>query len=480
MPLSDRHPEYEQYAPQWRRVRDCIAGEDAIKASTTMHLPKPENMMPEQYDAYITRAMFYGATGRTLAGLSGAVFRKRPIVQVPDRLRDALYNITLTGVPFDTFAQRAVEETLALGRFGVLVDRPPEESGRAYMRGYPAESICNWRTADVDGKQVLDQIVLSEKAYKRSDDGFGSEEYERFRVLGLDTEGKFFVQVFVEGRDIDTFNLEEEYAPTKRGERLDYIPFQFFGPTDLSPEVEKSPLIDLANVNVSHYRTSADLEQGNYLTSQPTPYITGMRADNMGDFPIGSGAMWLLPEGATAGMLEYRGAGLSFLENSLTRKQGMMAQLGARLLEDQKRAVEAADTVRLRSSGESSVLANLANSCSMGLAQCLKWVVEWEGADMEAVEVQLNTDFLDTRMEPGEMRELVAAWQSGAIPTDDLIFNLQRGEILRPDFTIDEVKDMLAGNEVPVMGQRIDLDDEEPEEEAEDEQEEEPMQEAAQ
>ena len=157
-----------------------------------------------------------------------------------------------------------------------------------------------------------------------------------------------------------------------------------------------------------------------------------------------------------------------------------MAQLGARLLEDQKRACEAADTVSLRSSGESSVLANLANSCSMGLAQCLKWVVEWEGADMEAVEVQLNTDFLDTRMEPGEMRELVAAWQSGAIPTDDLIFNLQRGEILRPDFTIDEVKDMLAGNEVPVMGQRIDLDDEEPEDEAEDEQEEEPMQEAAQ
>lgn len=463
MPLSDKHKEYEIYAPQWRRVRDCISGEDAVKASTTMHLPRPENMMSDQYEAYITRAMFYGATGRTLAGLSGAVFRKRPIVQIPDRLRDALYNITLTGVPFDTFAQRVVEETLALGRYGVLVDRPPQENGRAYMRGYPAESICNWRTDDIDGKEMLVQIILSEKGYKVADDGFGSEEYERYRVLELDEEGKYRVRVFVEGRDVDTFILDDEYTPTNRGERLDYIPFQFFGPTDLSPDVEKSPLIDLANVNISHYRTSADLEQGNYLTSQPTPYITGMRADNVGDFPIGSGAMWLLPEGAQAGMLEYKGAGLTFLENSLSRKQGMMAQLGARLLEDQKRAVEAADTVRLRSSGESSVLANLANSCSMGLYQTLQWVVDWEGADPEAVEVQLNTDFMDTRMEPAEMRELVAAWQSGAIPTDDLIYNLQRGEILRPDFTIDEVKDMLAGNETPVVGQPMDLDDEEPE-----------------
>lgn len=459
MPLSDRHTEYEQYAGQWRRVRDCIAGEDAVKGSTTMHLPKPENMEPGQYDAYITRAMFYGATGRTLAGLSGAVFRKSPLVQVPDRLREALYNITLTGVPFNTFAQRVVEETLALGRYGVMVDRPPAEDGRAYMRGYPAESITSWRTRDVDGKAVLDQIILSEKANKIADDGFGSEEYERYRVLELDEENKYRVSVYVEGRDLDTFLLDDQYEPTKRGERLDYIPFQFFGPTDLSPDVEKSPLIDLANVNISHYRTSADLEQGNYLTSQPTPYITGMRADNIGDFPIGSGAMWLLPEGATAGMLEYKGAGLSYLENSLTRKQGMMAQLGARLLEDQKRAVEAADTVRLRSSGESSVLANLANSCSMGLNQALQWIIDWEGADPMAVEVQLNTDFLDTRMEPGEMRELVAAWQSGAIPTDDLIYNLQRGEILRPDFTIDEVKDMLAGNETPVVGQPMDLDE---------------------
>ena len=423
MPLSDKHQDYDKYVPQWSRIRDCIAGEDAVKASTTMHLPRPENMLSEQYSAYITRAMFYGATGRTLAGLGGAVFRKRPIVQIPDRLRDALYNITLTGVPFDTFAQRVVEETLALGRYGVLVDRPPEENGRAYMRGYPAESICNWRTADIDGKEMLEQVILSEKGNQPNDDGFGSTQYERFRVLELDEERKYRVRVFV----------------------------------------EKSPLIDLANVNISHYRTSADLEQGNYLTSQPTPYITGMRADSVGDFPIGSGAMWLLPEGAQAGMLEYKGAGLSFLENSLSRKQGMMAQLGARLLEDQKRAVEAADTVRLRSSGESSVLANLANSCSMGLNQVLQWVVDWEGSDPMAVEVALNTDFMDTRMEPGEMRELVAAWQSGAIPTDDLIYNLQRGEILRPDFTIEEVKDMLAGNEAPVIGKPMELGDEEPE-----------------
>ena len=94
------------------------------------------------------------------------------------------------------------------------------------------------------------------------------------------------------------------------------------------------------------------------------------------------------------------------------------------------------------------------------------WLVEWEGADPNVVEVALNTDFLDARMEPQEMREIVSAWQSGAIPTDDLIYNLQRGEILRPDFSIDEVKDMLENSGAPMVGKAIDLEENETEEEA--------------
>ena len=236
---------------------------------------------------------------------------------------------------------------------------------------------------------------------------------------------------------------------------------QFFGSVELNPKVQKPPLIDLANVNISHYRTSADLEQGNFLTSQPTPYITGLKADQMGDFPIGSGSMWFLPESSNVGMLEYQGAGLTFLENALTRKQQMMAQLGARLLEDSRRSVESAETLRVRSSGESSVLANLANNCSMGLEQCLEWYVDWEGLNPDIVEVTLNTDFLDKRLDPTELRELVSAWQSGAIPLDDLIYNLQRGEILRPDYSIDEVKGLLEQTPTTTVGNELELDESE-------------------
>src|SRR5690606_21311999 len=65
--------------PAYELIRDCIAGSRAIKKRGDIYLPRPnaadksaDNLA--RYDAYITRAMFYNVTRRTLAGLTGQVF----------------------------------------------------------------------------------------------------------------------------------------------------------------------------------------------------------------------------------------------------------------------------------------------------------------------------------------------------------------------------------------------------------------------
>ena len=250
---------------------------------------------------------------------------------------------------------------------------------------------------------------------------------------------------------------------------MPYIPFQFVSHVGLTCDYQKSPILDLVNVNMSHYRTTADLEQANYLTSQPTPYITNMRADLMDDYRIGSGSLWLLPEGSQVGMLEYQGAGLTSLETSLSRKEQMMALLGARMLEDSRRVGETAETVRLRGSGESSILASISGTVSAALTQCLIWMAEWENISGEPL-IQLNRDFLDSRLSAQELTALVSAWQQGAMPLDDLLYNLQRGEMLRPDYTIEEFSQLLTeGSITQVSGQEMTLDEEQAEADDEDE-----------
>jgi hypothetical protein len=462
MAINDTHRDYANWQSAWRRIRHAVGGEDAVKDAEMEHLPKPSGQDLMDYHGYLQRSMFYGATGRTVQGLVGAVFRKTPMVDVPDRMRLAMKNVTLTGIDLETFAKTCAEEVLTVGRYGVLVDRSTDENNRPYFRGYEAECINNWRTRNIDGVVKLDQVVLYEEMEVPAEDGFGTEYKDSYRVLMLDADNLYEVRVYVESKNEkgeSGFSMVEQYAPSYRGERLDYIPFQFLSPTTLTPDCEKSPILDLVNVNISHYRTTADLEQGNYLTSQPTPYITGIRAEDASDYTIGSGTMWLLPTDAQVGMLEYRGAGLSFLENSLSRKEAMMAMLGARMLEETKRGAEAAETVRLRGSGESSVLSNISSTVSAGLTQCLQWFADWEGLNVEPV-IQLNRDFMDSRMGAQELTALVAAWQSGAIPLDDLLYNLQRGEMLRPDYSLDEFKELLENG--VMQGMAPDESDEPP------------------
>ena len=72
------------------------------------------------------------------------------------------------------------------------------------------------------------------------------------------------------------------------------------------------------------------------------------------------------PAGAHPGLLEFNGQGLKHLENALVEKRKLMVQLGARMLETQKRSTETAEALRLRQAGDSSVLAILANTASRG------------------------------------------------------------------------------------------------------------------
>lgn len=442
MPVDATHEEYSATQGQWRRIRDVLAGDDAVKSAGIAYLPKPSGMDQGDYDAYRGRAVFYNATSRTLNGLVGAIFRKPPNLKWPDGLDDAMDNITLTGMDFDSFARDMVGEIISMARIGVIVEWSDEE-GRPFLRSYRAEDITNWREDLRGGVPYLTLVVLREwRDEPKPDDPFMVEKVELRRVLSIDENGRYFQQVWErrpDTRGTDQFVPLEKVYPTKRGASLDYIPFQFVGPTNLSPCVEKSPILDLVDVNLSHWRKTCEIDHGAFYTALPTAWVAGGIAATKHDaeLRIGSGTAWLLETGAQVGMLEYTGQGLQALENRLQRLEAHMAVLGARLLEDQKSVVEAAETIRLRHSGENSLLASIAIMISRGLKNCLNWYLDWLGRDQSA-EVELNTDFFDASMTMDEVVKLVQAWQQGAIGEKVVYHNLSEGERLPQDMTFEE------------------------------------------
>jgi hypothetical protein len=452
------HPQYETNKDIWRRCRDVIGGSDAVKAAGPLYLPKLSGQSPEDYGAYRDRALFYNATARTVGGLVGAIFRKAPEIAVPKIIEPFLQDVTLQDEPFDSLAKALLDEIMTVGRAGILVDMPMEASPdyRPYLTSYSAEQIRNWRTVKIGDLTLLSLVVLYEEYLEIDDkDPFAFESKGRYRVLELLMEGakRIYRQtIWRKGNSEarDAWIAEPSFIPLRRGEAWDFIPFIFLGPSSISPNVERSAIVDLVDVNLSHYRSSADLEHGRHYTALPTVWVAGFSNDGK-DLQIGGSTAWVTERtDAKAGILEFTGQGLGALEKALAEKEQKMAALGARLLEDQKAVQEAAETVRLRHSGENSVLQSIAQTLGMGLAMALRWMSIWAGADPKAVSVRLNDEFIQGTLDPAMLQGLITSLQTGAMSFETFYANLVRGGIAREGVTAEQEKaDIDAGTPEP-------------------------------
>lgn len=489
--VNSTHPDYDATLPAWLRARDVLAGEDAVKFAGEKYLPRLESQSDDEYKAYRARAAFFNASARTAEGFIGLVCRRPPFIKVPEpesaigkALGEFINDADMLGTTLANYGQTVVTELIAVGRAGTLVDWEGEVENRVYVSRYVAEDILNWKTERINGRNLLTLVVLHEvraapTTGKKADE-FETDTVEQIRVLklvngrgqgvGNRRKRSFECQVEIwqllpQGRQAvqkaggkKEWRLVETRIPLRRGKPLPLIPFVFHGPRNSLPEVCKLPLGDIVFVNLDHYRLDADYKHGMHFTALPTAWVSGF--DKSATLRIGSSTAWVTETtGATAGFLEYTGQGLTTFERAMDRDERLMAVLGARLLEGQRRVGETAQAIELRQSGENSILSNLAMSASASLSQVMRWAYWWNSTEDlpdhvtgDSVVMELNTDFAMTGMTAQELTAVVGAWQKGAISRDTMLHLFRKGEILPEGRTTDEEAKLIEKEKPAALG----------------------------
>jgi hypothetical protein len=493
MPVDYTHEQYDDRLPDWTRSRDFIAGEKAVKGKRQKYLKELIGQTTDEYDGYNERAKFLNATGRTHEGLVGMVFLKDPVFTLPSTVKAFEQDANLAGDGLYAYTRKVVNEVLAVGRGGTLVDWD-EVSKRAYFAYYEAECIRNWRYEMVRGKKLLTMVVLSEKNVEHDDtvlttgaksdddaDPYEPTETDRIRVLRLlvkDDSARVIVEMWERAENAgdkkggsEKWLLIETKDLTRAGKPLEEIPFVFHNPDLDSCEVAKPPLEDLISLNLFHFRLSADHAHGLHFVALPTPWVAGF--DNKTELRIGSSVAWVTEnENASAGFLEFSGAGLGAIKEELAATENSMAVLGARLLETQKRMAETAEAMSIRQSGESAVLTRISAAISTTLREALKWAHWWSSlglADRNSITdkqlaFELNSDFTAIKMTGPDLVSFVSAWIQGGISFDTLFWNLKKGELIPPDRTMEQERELIEAEPPPSM----DLDDHDEEDEKDD------------
>lgn len=466
MSVKTTHKKYDKYAPKWQRARDVMAGQDQVHEGGTRYLPKLKDQTTEDYAAYVMRAPFYNASWRTVAGLLGLLFRKPPEIIVPTAIEPYLEDISMAGVPFSMFAEQVALEDLTIGFYGILVDHPPapevapgealtvakaEAMGlRPAMQLYLAECILNWRFRQVNNKHTLCMVVLAEECCEPKNE-FEDSVKTQYRVLDLDEAGFYRVRVFEVDKDGKDVLVKGPIYPLQNNKPMTEIPFE----ADF--EFGEPPLIDLIDMNLSHYRTSADYEHGCHFTGLPTPVVSGYTAPIQanGQPPpklfIGSSSAWLLPDPqASASFLEFTGQGLTALKDNLERKETIMSVLGAKMLATEKAGVEAFKTMATRSAGETSILSAISINVSLRVERSLTTFSAWGGGVDSEVEFELNRDFLPVAMDAPTLQAYMQAWQTGAISKQDLFALFKRGDLIEAEKSFEDQQAEIDSEPPPV------------------------------
>ena len=457
MSIDSVNTSYAEMLPLWEQCRDTIIGSYVVKQRNIKYLPRLSGHDNNDYQSYLDRSQYFNAMGQTKRAYTGFIFAKPPVKQTPEQLDDFMADPTLDNKSFDGLLNELVEEVIEVNKVGVLIDYPTDTTEgmtqlqvetmgiKPYWAIYKAETIINWRSKKVGSQLQLELVVLKEIYNEVSEsDIYTTKEQIQYRVLRLDTDGNYTQEVFRNGNNTPVEVIE----PMMNGSRMKFIPFYMINENGIDyVNNPVPPLYDLSEVNIGHYRNSADYEEELHKVSIKS--IVGYGTDPNTPFKVG-GYNSTPSTDAKFEMLEA--SQNSGLELEMKNKETRMAVLGSQAISGNGKYLQSAETAGINKSAENSMLASIANAVSRASEEMLRvtgvWLVNPISID-EEIKIQLNTDYLLARLPAVEQIALMQQYQAGLIDYETYIQNLKRGEIIDPGKTIEEIQENIKDNPPP-------------------------------
>ena len=443
--MLQEHPYYADRKDAWERCRAAYEGAEAIRARMMRHRPNTGRFDFSAYpaagriaeaardltpvDEMVEGAPYYPAFGRTLEGLTGVVMRQPPTIEsatVP--WEDLAKDVDGRGTNLEDFTSRLVMGLFLSGRAPIVL-HAPQDLRRVVWRLVRAESVPWWLT-DQDG--MLEACKVMEERVERAAGVDELKKVKYVRTFRRRPAGVVMEYGPEEQENVTTSALM--VAGENGGGQLQQLPVVLVdlasddGATGLEPP--KPPMLDLADLALSHYQTATDLEHALHWAGSPQPWIETSRP--IPRLTVGPSRMLRVPPGSKVGMLETASAaGIKAMETAIERKSRQMAAIGGRLIDEAvTRHAETAAAVRLKSGGDRSLLGRVAAAAEAGIRAALRITAEWERWSGEPGTVSLTREWIDAKLDPDAVRELVRLRQTDEISHDELMERLRTGEVL--------------------------------------------------
>jgi hypothetical protein len=472
----EKRIEYQRRIFSTRQIRDCVEGSDAIKRSGELYLPMPSGMrdlvyndLPNTkssnnlanddlnisnapwyhrnpaYTAYVMRAKFPDMTSSTLQGLLGVATTEPPHLNLPTELQYLENIATIDGIHLEELYEHCLSEVLQTGRIALVVDIRSDNT--LYIADYSSESYINWDFAVIDGKRVQTYAEFETVSY---DSENGEEKKSLCYSLEENPDTQrlaCFVRKFKNGV------MMEETIITYKGKEIDFIPVVNINSkaSNNSPVPGSIPLLGVSDCSLDVYRHSADLNQNQYMSCNPTLVFFGVDADEAPKTIGSTVAICISDSSATGKYLSTDTTALSHVQSYIQDVFEEAVRYGASLLGPTKRAAESAEALSLRKASSGATLATVVTSTSNGINNAISICQKMRGvANPDSRDYFIgNKAFAEITLSAQEITALLNSWMSGAISHMTLLENFSEAGKLSnrtPDEEMTQIE-----REIPVI-----------------------------
>lgn len=435
--------EYNNMALQWHLPVTLMDGQAAMKAARTVYLPQEPAESDALYQIRLDRSCLYNVFKHAVKKLTGRVFSK-PISLSDDtdsKIVEYNDNIDMLGSDINTFWRNVFEDALIKGLSYVLVDYPitPEDISledelnndiRPYCIHIKAEQVIRIVPMYVGGRVELGRVHIRE-IVSEPNGKWGTVEVEQIRVL---YPGKWEIWRLGE-KDVWGLHSEGETS-------LAYIPLSIFYADKTGFGTAQSPLLELADLNLSHWHSDSDQRNILHVARVPILFGTGLDPDSVNDMEIGANRLVIGPDGSELSFVEHTGGAIGSGDTDLKNLEQRMAVLSM----DPSLSTGTATGDALDSNKANSSLQDMALRLQDTIDMVNLIMADWANIS-DSGKAYVSKDFGLMKRDGSESGILLKTRQNGSLSNETLLKEYKKRGLLSDDFDLDAELKLLEEEE---------------------------------
>lgn len=439
---------YSTMAPRWWKMETVLGGTELMREAGEDMTPRHEHESQTNYDERIAGNVLFNMVDLTLRMWVGRPFANK-IQYTEDfaaHLVPLMDDVDLNGNNLDVYCRRWFRDGVAKAFSHTLVEFPyadtPMEGRtladddrmniRPYFVHVRPEQVIFALSTRVEGREVLTHVRIEEEVVSL-------EEWEeivttQIRVLelgyvnlGTEDDPEFVQKVRVDIHQQDEKEIWQVVESWWMD--IDFIPLVTFYADRQDFMVGRSPLDDLADLNIRHWQSMSD--QISILTVARFPMLAVSGGDDEeGKLVIGPKEWLYTPDPAARFYyVEHKGAAITAGKTDLDDLEKRMQSYGAEFTKERPDR-EAASARALDSSEATSPLQDVAFRFNDVLNTALEIMSIWMRKQHSGT-AGIPTEF--TSPEASELQTLYNTWTEGGLTTEEYLKELQRRGVLSED-----------------------------------------------